>query len=163
MFFYTPQSLIFTTLKRKPSIIMWIKETMLATNIFSFSPNVFNHTIPYFHDPEKEAFEHNADKGNDTGNQYFLLLPPMFSTTQSPILTTLKRKPLNIIRIKEMMLATNIFSFSPNVFYHTIPYFHDPEKEAFEHNVDKGNDAGNQYFPLFPQYFLPHNPLFLRP
>ena len=64
--------------------------------------------------------------------------------------------------IKETMLETNIFSFSPNVFYQTIPCSHDPEKEAFEDNVGKGNDAGNQYFLLFPQCFLPDNPLFSR-
>ena len=75
----------------------------------------------------------------------------------------MKKKPLDIMCVKETIVETSIFSFSPNVFYQTIAYFHDPEKEAFGHNVDKGNDAGNQYFLLFPQCFLPYNPLFSRP
>ena len=36
--------------------------------------------------------------------------------------------------------------------------FNDPEKEAlkpFENIVGKGENAGNQHFLIFPQYFLP--------
>ena len=33
--------------------------------------------------------------------------------------------------------------------------FNDPGKEAFENIVGKGENAGNQHFLLFPQYFLP--------
>ena len=40
--------------------------------------------------------------------------------------------------------------------YHTIPTFNVPEKESLSKNfVGKGENAGNQYFLLFPQYFLP--------
>ena len=40
--------------------------------------------------------------------------------------------------------------------YYTIPTFNDPEKERpFENIVGKGENAGNQHFPLFPKYFLP--------
>ena len=40
--------------------------------------------------------------------------------------------------------------------YHIIPTFNDPEKESLSKNiVRKGENAGNQYFFLFPQYFLP--------
>ena len=34
--------------------------------------------------------------------------------------------------------------------------FHDPEKEAFENIVVKGENARNQYFLLFPQCFPPY-------
>ena len=55
---------------------------------------------------------------------------------------------------KEKMLVTSIFSFSLNVL--TIPTFNDPVKEAFKKNiVEKGENAGNQHFLLFPQCFLP--------
>ena len=36
----------------------------------------------------------------------------------------------------------------------TIPTFNDPEKEPFENNIRKGENAGNQHFLLFP-CFLP--------
>ena len=46
-----------------------------------------------------------------------------------------------------VLLSTSIFSFSP---FHTIPTFDDTE------NIEgKGENAGNQHFLLFPQYFLP--------
>ena len=39
--------------------------------------------------------------------------------------------------------------------YHTIPIFDDPEKnKVFENIVGKGENAGYQYFLLFPQCFL---------
>ena len=38
--------------------------------------------------------------------------------------------------------------------YHTVLTFKDPKK-AFENIVGKGENAGNQHFLIFPQYFLP--------
>ena len=39
--------------------------------------------------------------------------------------------------------------------YHTIPTFNDLEEEDFLQNIlGKGENAGNQHFLLFPQYFL---------
>ena len=35
-----------------------------------------------------------------------------------------------------------------------IPTFNDLEKETFENNAGKGENAGNQHFLLFPQCFL---------
>ena len=37
--------------------------------------------------------------------------------------------------------------------YHTIPSFNDLIKWPFENTVGKGENAGNQHFLLFPQYF----------
>ena len=37
---------------------------------------------------------------------------------------------------------------------HANPTFNDPEKEAFENIVEKGEHAGNQHFLLFQQCFL---------
>ena len=42
--------------------------------------------------------------------------------------------------------------------YHTILTFNDPEEEDFENIVEKGENAGNQHFLLFPQCFLPFLP-----
>ena len=39
--------------------------------------------------------------------------------------------------------------------YHIILNFNDPEKEAFQNIVRKGENAGNQHFLLLPQCFLP--------
>ena len=39
--------------------------------------------------------------------------------------------------------------------YHTIPTLNDPKKKPFENIVVKGENAGNQHFRLFTQYFLP--------
>ena len=38
--------------------------------------------------------------------------------------------------------------------FHTIPTFSNPENKAFENIVEKGENAGNQHFVLFPQYSL---------
>ena len=46
-------------------------------------------------------------------------------------------------------------SFYPLTLYHTIPTLNDREKEAFENIVGKGENAGNQHFLLFPQFFIP--------
>ena len=63
-----------------------------------------------------------------------------------------------------MMLSVKCFSASPKnidrsrnclTLYHTIPTVNDPEKEAFENIVGKGENAGNQHFLLFPLCFLP--------
>ena len=40
------------------------------------------------------------------------------------------------------------------LYYYTIPMFNDPEKEAFEHTVGKGENASNQHFLLFLQCYL---------
>ena len=53
----------------------WEKETMLVTGIFSFSKNVFR-VIKSPDCLEKElkgAFEHFVGKGDNAGNQHFLL------------------------------------------------------------------------------------------
>ena len=39
---------------------------------------------------------------------------------------------------------------------HTIPTFNDPEYKTFENIVRKGENAGKQYFLLFPQCFRPY-------
>ena len=36
------------------------------------------HTIPTFNDPEEEGFENIAGKGENAGNQHFLLFPQCF-------------------------------------------------------------------------------------
>ena len=37
--------------------------------------------------------------------------------------------------------------------YHTIPTFDDPNEEGFGKQCGKGENAGHQHFPLFPNYF----------
>ena len=39
---------------------------------------ILYHTIPTFNDLEKEAFENIAGKGENAGNQHFLLFPQCF-------------------------------------------------------------------------------------
>ena len=75
----------------------------------------------------------------------------------------------------EKMQVFSTFSFTQNVFkiphyqsdqklglcgiglslYDTIPTFNDPGKNAFQIILGRGENAGNQHFPLFPQRFLP--------
>ena len=42
------------------------------------APLTLYHTIPTFNDREKEAFENIVGKGENAGNQHFLLLPQCF-------------------------------------------------------------------------------------
>ena len=42
----------------------------------------------------------------------------------------------------------------PSTLYHTIPTFNNPQRKALENIVEKGENAGNQHFLLFPQCFL---------
>ena len=39
--------------------------------------------------------------------------------------------------------------------YHTIPTYYDCYKKPFKNTVEKGENAGDQHFLLFPQCFLP--------
>ena len=39
---------------------------------------------------------------------------------------------------------------TPLTLFHTIPTFNDPSKKPFENIVEKGENAGNQHFLLFP-------------
>ena len=50
----------------------------------------------------------------------------------------------------------NLEYFMHLTLYHTIHTFNDLEKEfkSFE-NMGKGENGGNQHFPIFPQCFLP--------
>ena len=41
------------------------------------------------------------------------------------------------------------------ILYHTITTFNDPKKKAFENIVGKEENADNQHFLLFPQFFVP--------
>ena len=81
--------------------------------------------------------ENIVGKGENAGHQHFLLFPAMFSngffpsvvkswdcvvkssffTTQSHLLTTLKKSLLKTLWEKGKMLVTCIFSFSHNVLY----------------------------------------------
>ena len=60
---------------------------------------------------------------------------------------------------KGEMVVLSIFSCFYNrlllTVYNTIQTFNDPETEAFENIVEKGENAGHQHFLLFPQCFLP--------
>ena len=61
--------------------------------------------------------------------------------------------------LQDCDIKTNLLFMSKNAvlvtLYHTVPTFNDPEIEAFGNIVEKGENAGNQHFLLFPQCFLP--------
>ena len=59
------------------------------SSLFSGSPTLY-HTIPTFHYPwKKKAFENIVGKGENAGNQHFLLFPQCFLPCQRKILTIL--------------------------------------------------------------------------
>ena len=75
---------------------LWLKEIMLISSIFSFFYDVVKSICPKvirspicltlydailtFNDKKKVAFENIVGNGENSGNQYFLLFPTMFST-----------------------------------------------------------------------------------
>ena len=70
---------------------LWEKEKLLVTSNFSFSHSVFRRLVLQTRKNQglfgkglttlkKEPFENIVGKGENAGNQYFLLFPTMFST-----------------------------------------------------------------------------------
>ena len=70
------------------------KEQMLVTSIFSFSHNSFKSCLSKSHEPfitqselllilTKRPFENNVRKGENAGNQHFLLFPQCFKPSQT--------------------------------------------------------------------------------
>ena len=55
--------------------------------------------------------------------------------------------------LREIETESICCCFSP--LYHTITTITTLKKQAFENIVEKGENAGNQHFLLFPQSFLP--------
>ena len=69
--------------------MIWEKEKILVTNILSISSKFAKnqlikgyfytaHTIPTLNDLGQKAFENIVGKGENAGNQHFLLLPRCF-------------------------------------------------------------------------------------
>ena len=129
-------------------------------------------------------------------NQHFLLFPQCFLpfpteffppvrietfftflfTTQSQLLTTLRKKPFENMMGKgenagnqHFFLFPQCFLPFPKEFFSHVriePFFTflfttqsrlltTPRKKPFENMMGKGENAGNQHFFLFPQCFLP--------
>ena len=53
------------------------------------------------------------------------------------------------------MAFHDFFLFQKSHPYFTIPTFNDLREKPSENVVGKGENAGNQHFLLFPQYFSP--------
>ena len=81
---------------------LWQKEKMLVISIFfhpikdKFHHLTLYHTIPTFMTPIEKAFENIVGKGENAGNQHFLLFPQCFlsftkqiSNFQSPLVCRL--------------------------------------------------------------------------
>ena len=65
---FTTQSQLLMTLGKKALKTLWEKEKMLA----------FYHTIPTLMTLGKKTFENIVGKGENAGNQHFLLFPHCF-------------------------------------------------------------------------------------
>ena len=104
--------------------------------------------------PGKKPFEHIVGKGENADNQHFLLFQQCFLPYQrkNALLAALRlssASTFNLDRSKTLLSGKEL------TFYHTIPTFNDPEKEAFRKHLGKGENVGNQHFLLFPHCFLP--------
>ena len=78
----------------------------------------------------------------------------------SPFLTVLFKEEIDLAILQEIGILQQLqfstcFIVCCVTLYYTVPTFNDPEIEAFGNIVEKGENAGNQHFLLFPQCFLP--------
>ena len=92
-------------------------------------------------------------KGENAGNLHLLLSPQCISTSSktSWILALMNLSSANSLDL----VKANILSFCKELtLCLTITTFNKPhKKEPFENFVEKGENAGNQHFLLFPQCF----------
>ena len=87
------------------------------------------HTVPTVNDPRKKPLENTVGKGENAGNQHFLLFQQCFlpSTTKYSIFNPFPNKPwflrvcstslLKTLWKTETLLVMSNFSFSHSVFY----------------------------------------------
>ena len=100
------------------------------------------------------------------GVSYTISFPNHWLFSSIAIIETTDRsdQEINTVTMTTSILARNYQSPAVKLpvlatwfiaLYNTNPKFNNPEKEGFENIVGKGENAGNQHFLLFPQYFLP--------
>ena len=63
----------------KNKILDWTKMKAFAEENINVALTLY-YMILTFNDPEKKPFENNMEKGENAGNQHFLLFPTMFSS-----------------------------------------------------------------------------------
>ena len=142
LWFFTTQSRLLTTLRKKPfENIVEQGKNLLVTSIFTFSHNVLDHL-----------------------KQFTL---PCCTIILTRVLRNIpksyqKVKPKVSHQGQCRLTLVETFCRSMHLtLYHTIPTFNDPEKETFRKHCGKRRNAGNQHFLLFPQCFLPIKKEFL--
>ena len=147
------------------------KEKLLVMINFSFSHSVFKrlalqtgkkqglfekgltlyYTSLIVSDPEKETFDNVVGKGENAGNQYFLLFQQCFYSSQSKF-QFLRQISFAVCKQYQTQLVYNFVLFNPSpnkpLFFTFLQY------KSFENTVGKGEIARNEQFLLFPQCFL---------
>ena len=66
-----------STLYQNDKILDWTKSKVFADDKLCVALTLY-HTIPTFNDPDKEALKNIVGKGENAGNQHFLLFPQSF-------------------------------------------------------------------------------------
>ena len=103
----------------------------------------------------KRAFENIEGKGENAGNQHFLLFPLCFLSHQKQ---TALFEPYFSCRLQMLPVWTSLkFCCLVKSYLFTTQFrlLMTLKKKPFETIVGKGENAGNQHFLLFQQYFLP--------
>ena len=99
---------------------------------------------------KKKAFGNTVGKGENAGNQHFLLFP------QCCLPYVRQSSCSDGHSICLGLDKTEIQSSSLGlILYRIIPTFNESEKGCFTKHFGNGENAGNQHFFLFPKCFLP--------
>ena len=91
----------------------------------------------------KKPFENMVRKGENAGNQHFLLFPQCFLPFPEQI---------SIFSVAFILSSATAFNFEWSKIFSFVKELNDP----FENIVEKGENAGNRLFHTFPQCFPPY-------
>ena len=113
------------------------------------SDSTLYHTITTFNDPDKDAFWKHCGKGENAGNQHFLLFPTIFSTLPK------RNFSLPFTFILSFENAFNLDRPRPNGSVMSVSdslRLRDPVEAKFISDIFS---PGSQHFLLFPLCYLP--------
>ena len=131
----------------------------------------FYHTIPTFNDLWKEALENAVRKGENAGNQHFLLFPQRFllnqrekSSLQQHLicrLLSIGTYPTNLLFGKELKKLQHEFFFNIkelevnfsniSILYHTVMIFDAPKEKAFRKHCGRRRKC---WLPAFSPFSI---------
>ena len=85
-----------------------------------------SHTIPTFYDPTKESFENILGKGENAGNQHFLLFPTILFTLPKTIFS---------FSVKVILSSANAFNLNLSLISSFVKEVNSPfsNKDQLEH------------------------------